>query len=81
MKNDHPSALSPVPNSDPTEAAQTARKLILQDKIDVLIGPTTGGSTLAVGPIAGPGAASTNEVARRTDRYEPSRKRFPLRGT
>lgn len=32
---------------------------------------------MAVGPIAGPAAASTNEVARRTDRYEPSRKRFP----
>ncbi|MCW2794410.1 MAG: amino acid/amide transporter substrate-binding protein family [Nocardioides sp.] len=38
--------------TDPTEAAQQARKLITQDKVDVIIGTTAGGNTLAYAPIA-----------------------------
>ena len=38
--------------SDPTEAAQEARKLILEDKVHVLIGTSGSGSTLAFSPIA-----------------------------
>ncbi|WGX96089.1 ABC transporter substrate-binding protein [Nocardioides sp. L-11A] len=38
--------------TDPTTAAQEARKLITQDKVDVIIGTTAGGNTLAYAPIA-----------------------------
>lgn len=38
--------------SNPTSAARAARKLILENKVDVIIGPTTGTMSFAVGPIA-----------------------------
>lgn len=38
--------------SNPTVAARAARKLILDKKVDVIIGPTTGTMSFAVGPIA-----------------------------
>lgn len=38
--------------SNPTVAARVARKLILEKKVDVIIGPTTGTMSFAVGPIA-----------------------------
>lgn len=38
--------------SNPTTAARAARKLILENKVDVIIGPTTGTMSFAVGPIA-----------------------------
>ncbi|MBM7368651.1 ABC transporter substrate-binding protein [Gordonia hydrophobica] len=37
--------------SSPTEAAKAARELTTQDKVHVILGPTTGSETLAVGPI------------------------------
>ena len=38
--------------TNPTEAARGATKLIQQDKVQVIIGPTTGSSALAMMPIA-----------------------------
>lgn len=38
--------------TNPTEGARGANKLILQDKVQVIIGATTGSSTLALMPIA-----------------------------
>jgi len=38
--------------TDPTEAAKAARKLILKHKVQVIIGPSTGTAALAIGPIA-----------------------------
>jgi branched-chain amino acid transport system substrate-binding protein len=38
--------------TDPTEATQQVRKLVNEDKVQVIIGPTLGGNTLAVAPIA-----------------------------
>lgn len=38
--------------SDPTEAAQQARALITQHRVDVIIGTTSGGNTMAFAPIA-----------------------------
>ena len=38
--------------TNPTESARGATKLIQQDKVQVIIGPTIGSATLAVMPIA-----------------------------
>lgn len=38
--------------SNPTEAARGATRLIRQEKVQVILGPATGSSTLAIGPIA-----------------------------
>lgn len=38
--------------ANPTEITKAARKLMLQDKVDVIVGATTGSGTLAIGPLA-----------------------------
>jgi branched-chain amino acid transport system substrate-binding protein len=38
--------------SNPTEAARGATRLIRQEKVQVILGPSTGSSTLAIAPIA-----------------------------
>lgn len=41
--------------TNPTESAKAARELISNDKVHVIIGPTTGSAALAVGPVAASG--------------------------
>jgi branched-chain amino acid transport system substrate-binding protein len=41
--------------SDPSQAVVAARKLIVDDKVDVIIGATVSGETLAVSPVAASG--------------------------